>query len=350
MTADLIEPRSSVSWSEIKTFQRCPKQHEYKYEQRLVPRAKARPLFLGNWVHKALESHYVNGDWRIGHAEYVKIWNELFEEERIELRTKRGRLALPPFPEIVERIMKSYVFYRKDEGWEVVATEQEFEVDTPLKIDGVTQRFKGIIDLIVKDPDGLLWVIDHKTAGNIPEPTSFHAMDPQLMLYPWAAKQAWDMDVAGIYYNYVKSKPPGIPKINKDGSLSRAKLITDYPTLRRFLRQNGYDPADFQDRLQPLRRKSPFLRRYRYPREAVVTRSILLDALSVTKHIRKDKRRPRTITRECSTMCAFHNLCRAELNGLDTTLMRKQGYTLKENKIEPIEEEIYLSDWDEDDG
>lgn len=337
--------RSSVSWSEIKTFQRCPKQHEYKYIERLVPRAKSRPLFMGNWVHAALESHYIDGDWKVGHAEYVKQWNALFEEERNELRSRRGRIVLKPFPEIVERIMKSYIWYYRDEGWEVHAVEQEFEVDTPLKIDGVTQRFKGIIDLIVKDQDGLLWIVDHKTAGNIPEPTSFHAMDPQLMLYPWAAKQAWNMDVAGIYYNYVKSKPPTEPQLLKSGGISKRKVVTDYPTLYRFLKREGFDPADFVDQLRPLRKRSPYLRRYRYPREAVVTKSILLDALSVTKHIRGDNRRSRTITRDCATMCSFHDLCRAELNGLDTSMMRKQNFTLKEDKFAP-EDETYLGDWD----
>ena len=47
-------------------------------------------------------------------------------------------------------------------------------------------------------------------------------------------------------------------------------------------------------------------------------------------------------------MCSFHDLCRAELNGLDTTLMRKQNFTLKEDKEAP-EDETYLGDWDEED-
>jgi hypothetical protein len=344
----MTDDRNSVSWSEIKTYQRCPKSHEYKYEERLVPRVKSRPLFMGNWVHAALESHYVQGDWTIGHQEYVKQWNQLFEEERNELRSRRGRIVLKPFPEIVERIMKSYLWYYRDEGWEVHAVEQKFEVETPLVIGGVKQTFKGIIDLIVKDQEGLLWVVDHKTAGNIPEPTSFHAMDPQLMLYPWAAKQAWGLNVAGIYYNYVKSKPPTEPQLLKSGGLSRRKIVTDYPTYYRFLKTNGFDPADFRAELAPLRRRSPYLRRYRYPREAVVTKSILLDALTVTKQIRTTGRRTRTITRDCATMCSYHDLCRAELNGLDTTLMRKQAFTLKEDVVE-IEDETYLGDWDKED-
>lgn len=330
----MTEPLKAISWSEIKTFQRCPKQHEYKYGDRLVPKRKARPLYLGSWVHAALESYYVGGDWRIGHNEYLKDYNKLFEEERVDLETKRGKRGRP-LPDIVSQIMKSYIWYYRDEGWTVKAVEQEFEVETPLKIKGRMQPLQGIIDLVIEDPEGRWWIVDHKTAGTIPDASAFHAMDPQLMLYPWAAKQAWGWDIAGVIYNYVKSKPPSIPELTKKtGQLSKRKIVTDYPTLSRFLRSNGYDLEDFADILRPLRRKSPFLRRYRLPREAIVTKNILLDSLSTAKRIRSTSRRYRVITRDCSTQCSYHDLCRADLNGFDTSLMRRQNFTLKEeNKL-----------------
>lgn len=342
----MTDERVSFSHSELKTFQRCPKQWEYKYDQLLVPKEKSKPLYMGSWVHKALETYYINGDWKIGHQEYVDDWNKLFEEERTALRTKRGKVSLPPFPDIVKRIMQSYVWYYRDEGWEVVATEQEFEVETPLKVNGKTQTFKGIIDLIVKDREGILWIIDHKTASTIPDPTSFHAMDPQLMLYPWAAKRAWDMDVGGIYYNYVKSKPPTIPTMTKTGAISRRKIVTDYPTYVRFLKGNGFDPNDFREELVPLQRKSPYLRRYRYPREPVVTREVVLDALTTVQKIRDAGRRNRVITRDCARMCSYQAICRAELNGFDTSQMRKHDFTLREKT--PEVQEVFVGDWDDE--
>lgn len=336
----MTEALKAVSWSELKTFQRCPKQWEYKYVDRLVPKKKSKPLFLGSWIHSALESYYTGGDWRIGHKLFLDEYNKLFEEER-EALEMQGKRRGKPLPQRVESIMKSYEFYYKDDGWEVVAIEQPFEVDTPLKIDGKTQRFQGIIDLVIRDLEGRLWVVDHKTAGNIPEATAFHAMDPQLMLYPWAAKQAWGWDVAGVYYNYVRSKAPSVPKINRDGSISKRKFASDYPTLYRFLKSNRLDPARYADVLRPLRRQSPFLRRYRLPREGNVTKEILLDALSTAKRIRTDVRRYRVITRDCSKMCPYHDLCRTELNGFDTRVMREQNFTLKEERIfvDPVDGE-----------
>lgn len=329
----MVAELKAISWSELKTYQRCPKQWEYKYEDRLVPKQKSRPLYFGSWGHKALETKYTEGDWRVGHGIYLKEYNKLFEEERVALNSKRGRQG-EPIPSAITRIMKSYDFYRKNDGWKVIAVEQAFEVGTPLRIDGRMQPLQGVIDLIIEDEEGRWWVVDHKFVSSIPDAAAYHAMDPQLMIYPWAAKQAWGFDIAGIIYNYVKSKPPTIPQLTaKTGQISKRKIVSDYPTIVRFLRANGRDPADFQDILRPLRKKSPFLRRYRLPREPYVTKEILRDSLSTASHIRKDKHRYRVITKDCQRMCSYHDLCRNELNGFDTTRMRQVAFTDKEENI-----------------
>lgn len=318
-----------ISWSEAKTWQRCPKQWDYKYGQNLVPIRKQRPLFFGNWVHSALESHYTQGDWKIGHAQYVDEYNKLFEEERTELEGKKG-----PLPDLVERIMRSYLWYYREDPWEVLHVEVDFKV--PLKGGfGV----KGRVDLIVRDSEGLIWVIDHKTAATIPEPNAFHAMDPQLMVYPWAIQKSMGLEVAGIIYNYVRSRPPSIPRINNDGSLSKRKIATDYPTLVRFLKKEGFDPKDFAAQLRPLARRSPFLRRYRLPREKNVTLEILQDFLTTSIAIRDHKRTPRTITRDC-VRCSYHDLCRGELNGFDMGPVRNRLFTLRHREQDYVEPEV----------
>jgi len=330
---DLIQV--NFNQSRIKTFNRCPKQYDYKYNQLLEPKRKVRPLFLGSWVHACLETHYRDGDWKIGHREYTAQWDKLFDEEKIALQS-RGKTVGPPFPELVERIMKSYLWYYREDHFVPYMVEQILEVPTPLKINGKQFVFKGRLDLIMRDTDDdTLWLWDHKTASTIPQATSFHAMDPQLMLYPWGAQEQYGIEIAGIYYNYVRSRPPSIPKLNKDGSLSKRKISTDYPTLYRFLKENGYSPNDFAHILRPMMHQSDFLRRYKLPREAVVTREVLLDTLSVVKRIDETKRWTRTITRDCMR-CSYHDICRSELNGFDTTLMREKNFT--------IQQEDYVTD------
>lgn len=327
MTNDLI--RVSFNQSRIKTFNRCPKEYEYKYIENLAPIRKVRPLFLGSWVHACLETHYRDGDWTIGHKQYVAEWNKLFDEEKEALSKGRGKAGVP-LPQVVERIMKSYLWYYREETWKTYMVEQILEVETPLKVDGKVFIFKGRLDLIVEDTeDGSLWLVDHKTATTIPQPTSFHGMDPQLMLYPWAAKQQYGIELKGVIWNYVRSKPPSYPQELKSGGISRRKISTDYPTLYRWLKSHGYDPRDYAGILKPMYTKSEFLRRYKMPREEHVTREIILDALSVVKRIDETKRFTRSISRDC-VKCSYHDLCRSELNGFNTDMMRKTDFQILE--------------------
>jgi hypothetical protein len=315
----------SLSWSQVKVWQRCQKQWEYKYQRRLQAVRKSTALYLGSWVHKCLETHYFKGDWKIGHQEYVNEWNKLMDEERAHLSKKYHGT---PLPQIVTRIMKSYLWYYRHQQWEVIAVEIPFEVRLKNNI-----LINGIIDLIIKDENGLYWVIDHKTASNIPESGAFHAMDPQLMVYPWAAKKILGIEIAGVIYNYVKSKPPSIPQLTKAGNISKRKIVTDYPTAYRFLVKNGLSPSDYSEFLKPLRKKSPFLRRYRLPREKIVTKTVLTDFYESGKQIETighgSKRHIRNITKDCSKFCDYHDLCRGEMNGGDMSYMIKHSFTYR---------------------
>ena len=314
----------AINQSQLKAWRNCQRMWEYKYHDRISPKEKARPLFLGSWVHACLESYYRDGDWKIGHREYLSQYDALREEERVALETKRGRRGTP-LPDLVTRIMKSYLWYYRNDEWEVVLTEEVFDVE----LKGV--RFKGRIDLIIRDSRGLLWVIDHKTAATIPMATSFHAMDPQLFIYPWAAKKMWGMDVDGVMYNYVKSRPPTLPQLTKKtGVLSKRRINTDYPTLMRFLKENDLDPRDFSDVLRPLMKKSEFLRRYRLPREETVLKRILQESLWTAREIMDHPHTVRNITRDC-VRCPYQAICRAELNGFDTTQMRKHDFVVEED-------------------
>jgi PD-(D/E)XK nuclease superfamily len=321
-----------INQSQLKSWRRCQKEWEYRYKLSLVPKEKARPLFLGSWVHACLETHYRDGDWKIGFNQYLTQYNALFQEERDALDRGRGKTVRERLPSIVKRIMRSYLWYYRNDGMKAKKIEETFAV----KLNNIT--VKGRIDVVWEDEDGNLWMVDHKTASSIPPATAFHAMDPQLQLYPWAAKKAWGLELAGVIWNYVKSKPPTIPTLNRDGSISRRKIVTDYPTAVKFLRDAGLDPKDFTDYLRPLASRSDFLRRYKLPREEHVIKRILQETLITGREINLDRViYPRTITKDC-VRCAYMPLCKADLEGGDTAFLIKRGYQIEE------EEELGTSD------
>lgn len=320
-----------LSWSEIKTFQRCPKQWEYKYLQRLQAKEKKRAPYLGNWLHACLETHYRDGDWKIGHQLFVDEYNKLFDEEKEELDKKHG-----PMPLVVERIMRSYLWYYRHEGWKVIATEQDVLALIKSPIWG-----KGRFDLLIQDDEGLYWAVDHKSTALIPDQSAYHATDPQLMFYPWAIEKFMNIKVAGVIYNYIKSRAPSIPKMTQSGAVSKRKIVTDYPTLYRFLVEHKIDPnaSVFTPDLRMLQKQSPFLKRYRMPREKIVTREILGDFYYTGLDIYQKRNQVeaganvrfiRNITKDCEKMCSYHDLCRQELNGFDSTFIRKSRFEIRE--------------------
>jgi len=338
----MTEESISISWSQINTRRRCEQKWKYKYKDRLQPKRRGRALHIGNWLHRCLETFYLEDDWKIGHQEYLDEWNKLFKEEQ-EMLSQKGRKkskVWTPLPIQIEQIMKSYIWYHRHDGWKIIAVEEEFEVliGQFTTYDGITVHVyaNGRIDLIVEDDEELTWVVDHKSTGSIPEPGAFHAMNPQLILYPVGMKKKEGLKVAGVIFNYVSSKAPSTPQMTKKTKqISRRKVKTDYPTFRRFLKQNGYDPADFQEILRPLKKRSPFLRRYRLPREKVVTQTIMRDLVAGARDIyesRQKKFHQRNIMRDCKTFCEFHDLCRGELNGADMSHLRKTAFTIREKK------------------
>jgi hypothetical protein len=304
---------------------------------------KKRAPHLGSWIHRALETYHKEGDWKIGHREYVAEYEKLFDEEKEALsRGRKKKGGWTPLPEQAASIIKSYIWYYRHDGWKVVAAEKEFEIEIGRFTDGnraIIVMANGIIDFIVEDEEEeTYWVVDTKSTGTIPDPGAFHAMDPQLMIYPVGAKldPSIGIEVSGIIYDYIKSKPPTIPQLTaKTKQFSRRKINTDYPTALRFLKANGFDPADFSDFLQPLRRKSPFLKRYRLPREPQVTKTIIKDFVRTAQEIYKSRKRKhhvRNITKDCSTMCEYLDICRGELNGMNMEHLKKTMFTIREKK------------------
>lgn len=329
-----------VSHSQIRSWRSCQQQHEYRYGQLLIPKRETRPLYFGNWFHACLEAHYKGEGWRTAHQKYCATYDRMPEEEQQVYDRNKSRAKPPwePLPLQIERAMRSYLWYRHTNPltmfhWKVIAVELPFELTITLD-DGRKVILKGRIDLVVQDQNGKYWVVDHKTTTTIPDETAFHAMDPQLIIYPEAASALLGIEIEGVIYNYIKSKAPTIPKMNKDGkTISKQDFAADYVTLYRFLKDNNLDPAEYSDILLPLQRQSPFLARYRLPRTAPVTERVLQEARWTTREILDHTTVTRNVTRQCDN-CSYQQLCRADLFGLDTSYIRAEFF-IKEDALDP---------------
>jgi hypothetical protein len=331
LTALYTDPETGLAISThsmMKTFRRCPKQAEYKYVERLTPKVASKPLSQGTWMHKLQEVELKGGDWEAEHRAQTKIYNGLMDEEKEWL----GDL-----PTECERMMKSYLWHYRKHRW-VKIHEVEFVLETTFP-NGIVYR--GRIDLLAEDETGL-WIVDHKWMKSLPN-HDFRILDAASALYIWAAIQN-DIPVRGHIWNYGVRKPPSIPKLVYVGKpserLSRAKCDTDYPTLKRAIKDYGLNPADYKDWLDQLKGQQ-----YRWGQPQMSThfrRNVLEKTPAMLKRVAQEAHHTstrmhtypfhksgyveRVPDRSCSFMCSYTDLCTLELMGGETRLLRRQKY------------------------
>jgi hypothetical protein len=129
--------------------------------------------------------------------------------------------------------------------------------------------YSGTIDRITIDEEGLLWLVDYKTAKSL-KVTHF-ANDPQVSAYCWAAYHIYQRPIGGmIYWQFLKDTPtPPEPLVS--GKISTAKnqrtsrtlykqaLINNYGSVKKAPKEN----VDFLNRLAiaETEEQDPYIRR-----------------------------------------------------------------------------------------
>lgn len=168
--------------------------------------------------------------------------------------------------------------------------------------------------------------------------------DLQTLLYVWGLEKN-KTQVEGILWDYVRSKPPTEPEVLKKGGLSIAQNIdTDYDTYLEAIKKNKLKPRDYQEKLKSLEGASEkFFRRVYMTAPPDVVKQLVKDMVITSEEIQKNPGcRVRSLSFDCK-QCMFHNLCQAELRGLDTDFILKSQYTkskrgdLSEDEIEAEE-------------
>ena len=309
-----------ISQSKLKTFRRCPKQYEYKYIEGLEPTRKSVPLALGNWIHSMLEAHYKGEDWLETYGELTHKFNGFLAEEKEHY----GDL-----PGISARLMNGYMDFweEEDKNLEIISVEEDFEVDI---VKGLLFKFKP--DMIVKDiRDGVISCWDHKSNKTLPD-TEWRNTDIQSTLYLWALNQL-GIKVDQFIFNYIRTKPPTVPRMTKAGRMSKVKIETDYPTLKSFIEENDLVIDDnLQTWLDNLKANSNFYKRISIAKPQLLTNTMIEELYSTATMINfmdsdDDLAYYRVLNKACDWDCSFQDLCNADLMGSpQANQIRKQRY------------------------
>ena len=316
-----------VSQSKVKTWRRCRQAYHYKYIEKLRIKRKARALTFGTLVHKMIERH----------AEGDDPFEVLTEMDPKDLKLFAAEKA--EYGEIIDdtrRIMTEYFEYWDEQPDPMIyerikgrSAEHNFEIEI---IPDVV--WNGKIDARAKYK-GLRLLVEHKSFKrrpgdddrwrNLQSSTYFRAMD----MLGWKP-------VDGVCWDYIWSKPPLLPGLLKDGTMSRKSIDTLPTAVADAVRMHGLKTSDYKSFIDAVEKnRNKWFLRVHTRVDAQARDYIFGQFVETIKEMVEGhgKKREMNIERHCS-WCEFEPLCRALMQGLDYDFIKERQYEKSDYKSE----------------
>lgn len=310
----MSDVRTTVSHSEAESYLRCERAHYYGYILEIQRRETSDSLARGTIGHSALEIYFkkmkdiqdsnadllrdefgtvINGA-EIPYDEAVKIAKEYVKKFLIEQFLENPTLAA----EVQETLT---YFFQADrfKGWTILSVEDDymFEVDETLQM-----PYKP--DLIAMDPEGKIWLIDHKFVYDF-----FTARDAELQ--PQLAKYAFALRKMGKRVDKIGYHSLRYRRI-KESTVENRNSLLEFPLSDARATETMREQVFLSRRLQE-RKQLPL---------AVASNTAM-----------------RAANKMVCNNCSFRSLCLAELNQTNPQLVLDSEYVKRERiEYEGIDE------------
>lgn len=293
----------SVSYSETSSYLLCQRKWEYGYGRSLQRITESESLMLGSAGHRVLQAFYQHildqGDDR---KDQQKGFDAALSKARAEAQAiyKEGFKDSDKKASLEEII---FDFYFSDEplvkkGWTILAVEKDFVLDTVVDDEtGETVRTPFVIDLIARDPDGKIVVIDHKFVYDF-YTYQDAALQPQIPLYI--------------------------------GGLRGLGFKIDYGAYN-MLRNRKIKAPTFAQRWGWLELKPNSVRVQRTFMEQLDTARELI-GLQLLSPEERDLKMHRVANKMVCQSCSFKDICTTELTGGNAELMMRTEYKIRERR------------------
>lgn len=272
--------RPIIRTSDRGTFKKCREQWNFssKLRMNLESNKEARALAFGTAIHAGLEVYYKPETWhldtemkvQLAKSAFLACWDKQKPDDETTEWAEDAELGW----DMLDNYATEYEFEWKH--FTPVKVEIEFEVpitvpdeanhpgsifaiagdalvvqpthyDTPAPV-----MYQGRIDAIWQDTDGKMWLVDHKTAKKF-DSTDWLALDEQCGSYMWAIQQMLGIKISGVIYNELRKDAPHLPKLLKNGSLSKDKnQNTTGVIYRKAIADYGLDPLQYAEILEHL--------------------------------------------------------------------------------------------------
>jgi putative RecB family exonuclease len=218
-----------ISHSQIFTYLNCSLKYYFGYVEGRVPERRPEALLLGSAIHTGLARYY----WSLkkyGDPEPLSLLQDLVDdhliwdigENEIPVAYKEGsdkESLLAAARRLVE------TFYREVDPLEVVAIEQPLTAPLYNEEGNPTDvKLIGVLDLIARQQDGNLILIDHKTASRAYSKDKIE-QDLQMTCYSYLV-------CANKAYEMVPAKAKTLHSFNVLVKLKKAPRLDVYHTTR----------------------------------------------------------------------------------------------------------------------
>lgn len=170
--------------------------------------------WFGIAIHRGLEVRYKPGTKRAPISDMIDAFEESCHNEIRNIYTAGGEIE---DEEVVDGVQLGKAMllgyakeYREDDDWEVIHSEQSFQIDVPhpTKKNRTLAVYCGTWDSLWRHRTTKeLWLVDHKTRKQFPTNWSFYAINDQAGSYLWVAPEV--LHELGII-NKKKDKIEGI--------------------------------------------------------------------------------------------------------------------------------------------
>lgn len=284
-----------ISHSEVESYLSCQMKHFYAFGDStfgeyagLEPKSFSDALFRGITGHEALQEFYkslLEGDSYERACEIVtETLNVIAFRPQVMTNASHLNIVTDLKVRILPRYLQGAGKEKYNAGWRPAYVEHTFRLEMDFDNGRFIYPFRP--DVIMRDPAGNLWVWDHKFVYNFYTPDQINLL-PQIPKYVGALR-ACGVAIKGGFYNQL-----------------RWREVKDFD---KHVLQTPFTPSD-------ARVTNAFRQQYKVMVD-IAHRKGLGEA------VWKDES-----TRVLSTMvcksCSFKYLCTTELNGEDSTLMRR---------------------------
>lgn len=310
----MADEELSVSHSRVESFLRCSRQEYYSYGRKLQRKETSTALALGTAVHSVLQALYgtvlAAGNSKVAQLDaYPKaVEAALAQVEALYSQGFVDSEKRAPLRLIIEKYLQHEPFidnkWRDDDPrqWTILAVEKEFRLEWDAE---TKSSYPFVVDLIARNPDGYVIVIDNKAVYDLYKYEDTELM-PQIPKYIGALRAIGHKVGNFGVYNMLRTRP----------DTKKGRPLSEWALALEFDISGPRVVRSFQEQ---------------------ITASQIVHQLDSLSDEERDLRALRVNNKDiCNRMCDFKELCVEELRGGNTAVLLRALYEPK-SKREKIE-------------